>query len=426
MNRSLRRPRALALSAVTTLAVTLLAAAPAARADNGPDLSDPAVVPAVADYSCGTVLSSDQTVANRLNSVLTGTLDGYMTAYRVSCARAIVNAARARGLPERAAVIAVTTSIVETTLRNNPNTEDLDSVGLFQQRSSWGTFDQRMNPTWSTNAFLSSMLGVQDWQTRPIGDVCQAVQRSAYPDRYQLQAADGQRIADALFDPVVDRGPDNVGIYRPSEHTFYLRMDDGGTKTIGWGTTGDLPVSGNWDGGSADNVGIYRPSGHTFYLRMDDGGTKTIGWGTTGDLPVSGNWDGGSADNVGIYRPSEHTFYLRMDDGGTKTIGWGTTGDLPVSGNWDGGNAGNVGIYRPSEHTFYLRMDDGSTRKVGWGTTGDLPVSANWDDAGPDNVGIYRPSDHTFYLRMDDGSTKTVGWGTVGDLPVTANWDGRG
>ncbi|WP_327287549.1 hypothetical protein [Streptomyces sp. NBC_01198] len=228
----------------------------------------------------------------------------------------------------------------------------------------------------------------------------------------------------SVVDDVVDPGPDNVGIYRPSEHTFYLRMDDGSTKTIGWGTVGDLPVAGDWDGGP-DNVGIYRPSEHTFYLRMDDGSTKKIGWGTTGDLPVSANWDGGTADNVGIYRPSEHTFYLRMDDGSTKTIGWGTVGDLPVAGNWDGGSAGNVGIYRPSEHTFYLRMDDGSTKTVGWGTTGDLPVSADWDDAGPDNVGIYRQSDHTFYLRMDDGSTKTVGWGTVGDLPVTANWDAR-
>ncbi|MFE4822944.1 hypothetical protein ACFRFU_42350 [Streptomyces sp. NPDC056704] len=438
MNRSVRHHLAVA---VTTMAIAagLLTATPAAWADDRVNLSDPvpwtgyrvnlsdpAAVTAAADYSCGPILGSDQAVADQLNNTLTGTLRNYMTAYRLSCARAIVEAVKDRGLPRRAAVLAVTTSIVETTLRNNPNMEDHDSVGLFQQRASWGSFENRMNPTWATNAFLNAMLDVPDWQTRPIGEVCQAVQGSAYPDRYQLQAADGERIVNVLFDDVVDPGPDNVGIYRPSTHEFHLRKDDGSLIKIGWGTTGDLPVSGNWDGGHADNVGIYRPSTHEFHLRKDDGSLIKIGWGTTGDLPVSGNWDGGPADNVGIYRPSTHEFHLRKDDGSLIKIGWGTTGDLPVSGNWDGGPADNVGIYRPSTHEFHLRMDDGTLKKVLWGDDGDLPVSANWDDAGPDNVGIYRPSTHEFHLRKDDGSLVKIVWGDDGDLPVSGNWDARG
>ncbi|WP_155368546.1 Kelch repeat-containing protein [Catellatospora vulcania] len=157
---------------------------------------------ALPDYSCGTVVSADSTTATQLNGVLTGSLRNAMTAYRVSCARAIINTVRSRGLSERAAVIAITTSIVETTLRNNPNQEDHDSVGLFQQRASWGSFDQRMNPTWSTNAFLDAMLRKypnNSWQSAQIGAVCQAVQVSAYPDRYQVQAPDAQKIVNALF-----------------------------------------------------------------------------------------------------------------------------------------------------------------------------------------------------------------------------------
>ncbi|MFI0167602.1 hypothetical protein [Streptomyces sp. NPDC017095] len=51
----------------------------------------------------------------------------------------------------------------------------------------------------------------------------------------------------SVVDDVVDPGPDNVGIYRPSTHEFHLRKDDGTLVKVGWGTTGDLPVSGNWD-----------------------------------------------------------------------------------------------------------------------------------------------------------------------------------
>ncbi|MFC5668531.1 peptidase M23, partial [Kitasatospora misakiensis] len=215
MTRTVRHHLAAALAAAS-LTAGLLAAAPAAHAV-GIDLSDPAAVTVEPDWSCGSVGDSDRDIATRLNLQLTGTLYQHLTPYRVSCARAIVNAVQAQNLPQRAAVIAVTTSIVETTLRNNPNTEDHDSVGLFQQRASWGSFAQRMDPTWSTNAFLKAMVRVSNWQTRPIGEVCQAVQISAFPGRYQPQAADAERIVNAL-------------------------LSSGSSG-------GDQPVAGNWDGG---------------------------------------------------------------------------------------------------------------------------------------------------------------------------------
>ncbi|CAL9564755.1 hypothetical protein [Streptomyces sp. enrichment culture] len=231
----------------------------------------------------------------------------------------------------------------------------------------------------------------------------------------------------SIVDDVVDPGPDNVGVYRPSTHEFHLRNDDGSLRKIGWGTVGDRPVSGNWDGVGPDNVGIYRPSTREFHLRNDDGSLRKVGWGTVGDVPVSGNWDGGSADNVGIWRPSTHQFHLRKDDGSLLAqITWGDDGDIPVSGNWDGGHADNVGVYRPSTREFHLRMDDGSLRKVGYGTVGDLPVSGDWDGTGPENLGVWRPGSHQFHLRAADGSLlDQITWGDDGDIPVSGNWDAR-
>ena len=99
-------------------------------------------------------------------------------------------------------MIAVTTAIVESTLLNINKEIDHDSLGLFQQRASWGSRQNRLNPTWATNAFLNAMLQKfprNAWRTTPIGKVCQRVQVSAFPGRYQPQVADARIIVGALW-----------------------------------------------------------------------------------------------------------------------------------------------------------------------------------------------------------------------------------
>ena len=156
--------------------------------------------------------AADAATATRLNGVLQGSLKNNMTAYRVSCARAVIDAVQKRGLDERAAVIAITTTIVESTVENIKDKVDGTSLGLFQQIDAWGSDTDRLNPSWATNAFLNVMEDFYpngSWHNAAIGDVCQKVQRSAYPDRYQAQAADAQRIVDELGGP----GAVTVSVY---------------------------------------------------------------------------------------------------------------------------------------------------------------------------------------------------------------------
>jgi len=113
-------------------------------------------------------------------------------------ARAIIHATKELNLPPRAAVIAVATSLQETKLRNYGPLGDLndhDSLGLFQQRPStgWGTPDQLVNSDYEARAFLGALIQVPGWQTMPLTDAAQAVQVSAFGDRYaqwEQQAAD--------------------------------------------------------------------------------------------------------------------------------------------------------------------------------------------------------------------------------------------
>lgn len=97
----------------------------------------------------------------------------------------IANIAVTRGLPDHAATVAIATAMQESRL-TNLDYGDLDSLGLFQQRPSqgWGTAEQVSDMTYATNIFYDHLLQVPDWETIPVEDAAQEVQRSGYPDLY--------------------------------------------------------------------------------------------------------------------------------------------------------------------------------------------------------------------------------------------------
>jgi hypothetical protein len=104
-----------------------------------------------------------------------------------------------RGLPPRAASIAIATAYQETGIRNL-DYGDRDSVGLFQQRPSqgWGTKQQLMDPDYATGKFYDALVKIENWETADINDVAQQVQRSGYPEAYRDHEADARVLASAL------------------------------------------------------------------------------------------------------------------------------------------------------------------------------------------------------------------------------------
>ncbi|YAL84005.1 hypothetical protein ACMYYO_04125 [Dermacoccaceae bacterium W4C1] len=104
-----------------------------------------------------------------------------------------------RGLPYRAAHIAITTAIQESKLRNL-NSGDRDSLGLFQQRPSqgWGTEEEILNPVYASSEFYRHLVKVQDWRTDELTDVAQAVQRSGHPLAYADHEGEGNTMATVL------------------------------------------------------------------------------------------------------------------------------------------------------------------------------------------------------------------------------------
>jgi hypothetical protein len=104
-----------------------------------------------------------------------------------------------RGLPARAASIALATAYQESDLRNLEG-GDRDSLGLFQQRPSqgWGEPEQILDPAYAAHAFYDALVRIDGYRSMEITVAAQAVQRSAFPDAYADHEQDARTLASAL------------------------------------------------------------------------------------------------------------------------------------------------------------------------------------------------------------------------------------
>lgn len=109
-------------------------------------------------------------------------------------ARTVIGVGKGADLSEEAQIIALMTAMQESKFVNHTTAVDHDSLGVFQQRPSmgWGTPTQITHVPTASKSFYGlpspsanpGLLQIDGWESMDPGDVCQAVQRSAYPDRY--------------------------------------------------------------------------------------------------------------------------------------------------------------------------------------------------------------------------------------------------
>lgn len=104
-----------------------------------------------------------------------------------------------RGMPARAATIAVATAFQESDIVN-VDYGDRDSLGLFQQRPSmgWGEPEQLLDPYYATNTFYDHLQKVDGYESAPIAEAAQAVQRSADGGAYAQHEVAARALASSL------------------------------------------------------------------------------------------------------------------------------------------------------------------------------------------------------------------------------------
>jgi cell wall-associated NlpC family hydrolase len=151
-----------------------------------------AAIPILLAGAATTADSSMSSVISGAVCATSGPIAG-LTDLAAQNGRTVAAVASVRG-GDDAALITLMIGITESGLRQlgNPNDvtaiglpdqgigTDHDSLGIFQQRPSWGTASQRMDPVSSTNLLLDRLLATRDWQHDQPWQVAQAVQQSAY------------------------------------------------------------------------------------------------------------------------------------------------------------------------------------------------------------------------------------------------------
>lgn len=272
-----------------------------------------------------------------------------------------------------------------------------------------------------------------------------------------LQPTNTNGDPDGFITRFLDTHVDSVGVFRPASSSFLLTQSTTTVVSQTAPSTGQLAgqkgVSGDWDGDGTDTIGSFtngtwkiRNANFPTIVLPPPLGAITVTFGTTGDLPVAGDWNGDGIDTPGIYRPSTAQFVVTDSTDLSPSfnlrvtrVNFGLAGDLPISGDWDGDGKDSVALFRPSTGQTFFTNADVSVKSVSpitlnpgvdqtafLGVAEDLPMGGDWNGDGIDSLGLWRPSTAQFFLSDDNGTLRpTFIFGLSTDQPIMGDWDGK-
>jgi hypothetical protein len=185
------------------------------------------------------------------------------------------------GMSPRAVTIALATAMQESKLRNL-DYGDRDSLGLFQQRPSqdWGTPEQIMDPLYSATEFYRELAKVDGFESMPITEAAQAVQRSAFPDAYAQHEAAARSFASALtgYSPAA-----LTCVFAPAE----ARLEPSGLLA---------QFRAEWGDQRADQALVAQPS----QTAPDEGGRVTLRGASPTEAWAQAAWAVAKAGQLGV------------------------------------------------------------------------------------------------------------------------------
>jgi hypothetical protein len=221
-------------------------------------------------------------------------------------------------------------------------------------------------------------------------------------------------------------------------------------RTGYYGTVGDIPVVGDFNGDGIDEVAVFRRG--TYFVDYDGDihwdapptGDKIFPLGLADDIPVIGDWNGDGKVEFGIFRNGvwmlDYNGNFNWDGatGGDRLYSFGQAGDIPVVGDWSGDRKTKIGVFRNG--TFLLDLNgngnwDGiilGDRQVAIGVSGDTPVVGDWNGDGRAKAGIFSAGvwklDYNGNGTWDGtaGGDKQFTLGASGETPVVGDWNGDG
>lgn len=250
-------------------------------------LVSPAVFAACLSSSSLVVGPIPDSLTSTTRSGATVTLDRQQLTH---AATIITAGAQTQGVGRAGVLVALMAALTESRLRMlaNPSAvpesadypndgagNDHDSLGLFQMRPStgWGTVAELMDAEYQARAFYGGatgpnypsprgLLDIPGWQSLDPGEAAQAVEVSAYPDRYQNY----QPVAEAILTALTRRAettpggtplgdlPETTALVFPLPNGTWLNTSDFGWRTDPF--TGERAFTSGTDWAAEDGTVI--------------------------------------------------------------------------------------------------------------------------------------------------------------------------
>ena len=191
-----------------------------------------------------------------------------------------------------------------------------------------------------------------------------------------------------------------------------------------FGQSGDIPVPGDYLGEGVARAAIFRPStaewfiflGDIFAYENDPSGFPeppflTLPFGSSGDIPVPGDYLGQGRTNMAVFRPSDGTWHIAEITNNTvaekKSFQFPTphvNGDIPL-GPGKYLQSSGVAIFRPSDGTWHIGDMNGTPTRivtpdptVGVSPSADIPLPGDYQGNGTLQLAFFRKTDKELFL----------------------------
>ena len=119
---------------------------------------------------------------------------------QLAIAATVINAAAQAGVDRWTQQLAVAVAMKESSLTNLNHGDAVrnDTIGVFQIGPEHGAYEDRMNPTWATQNFLTRLQAVPGYHSLSPSLAAHKAQRNADPDAYTSMWDDASHVLDGL------------------------------------------------------------------------------------------------------------------------------------------------------------------------------------------------------------------------------------